>query len=479
MPVVTEGSAKRHAVRDVALRQMDRGQHVRGWLLAAATVLGGAGVLAQPLREPALDIPGLLQIIVGEDTERAAALAELAASGDPSLTPMILELLQFAPSSVDAQALYDILRTRSGARLGNDYDAWWRWWWAQKAPLHAEYGEFKAALYQLIDPRFEAYFRGRGLASAIRLDEVRWGGVGQDGIPPLRSPRMLRAQDANYLDDANVVFGIEVNGDVRAYPKRILAWHEMFVDTVGGVPVTGVYCTLCESMILYESRIGATVHELGTSGFLWRSNKVMYDRATQSLWNTLWGVPVHGPLAGKGLELTRRAAVTTTWGEWRRRHPQTQVLDLNTGHVRDYGEGVAYREYLASDELMFAVPVADTRLQNKDQVLALLPRAARGQALAIAAAYLRAHPLYELSLGGLRLVVLTDRSGANRVYETGELRFTAWDGSASVSDASGQRWRLQEDALIGPQGKRLPRYPAHRAFWFGWRAAYPDTALVH
>ncbi|MGH8761139.1 MAG: DUF3179 domain-containing (seleno)protein, partial [Burkholderiales bacterium] len=384
------------------------------------TVLVCGGLPAQPLREPPrqplVNLTGLLHVVTGEDAERAAARAELAASGDPRLTPMILEMLPLVPTHEEARELYAILRAGSGQRFGDDQDAWWRWWWARKAPLHPEYGEFKAALYSLIDPRFEKYFRGRGLASSIRLDEVRWGGVQQDGIPPLRGPRMLRVGAAKYLDDTNLVFGIEVNGDARAYPKRILAWHEMFVDTVGGVAVTGVYCTLCESMILYESRIGDTVHELGTSGFLWRSNKVMYDRATQSLWNTIWGVPVHGPLAGKGLRLKRRATVTTTWGEWRRRHPQTQVLDLNTGHDRDYGEGVAYSEYFATDELMFTVPDDDARLKNKDQVLALLPRAAPGvapgRALAIAVSYLRAHPLHHLSLDGVRLVVLTDRSGA-------------------------------------------------------------------
>ena len=91
--------------------------------------------------------------------------------------------------------------------------------------------------------------------------------------------------------------GISLGDDVRAYPKRILAWHEMFVDTVGGISVAGVYCTLCGTMILYETTRNGVDHELGTSGFLFRSNKLMYDRATQSLWNTLWGKPVIGPLA--------------------------------------------------------------------------------------------------------------------------------------------------------------------------------------
>ena len=117
---------------------------------------------------------------------------------------------------------------------------------------------------------------------------------------------MLDASEATYLGDRNIVFGIEVNGDARAYPKRILAWHEMFTDSVGGVPVAGVYCTLCGTVILYYTNLGGTQYDLGTSGFLYRSNKLMYDRATQSLWNTFSGEPVVGPLVGKGPCFRRR-----------------------------------------------------------------------------------------------------------------------------------------------------------------------------
>ncbi len=167
------------------------------------------------------------------------------------------------------------------------------------------------------------------------------------------------------------MFGIEIEGDRRAYPKRILAWHELFRDVVGGVPVHGVYCTLCGTMILYKSEAGGRRHRLGTSGFLYRSNKLMYDADTESLWSTIHGAPVLGPRAAAGFRLEALSVVTTTWGAWRDRHPDTRVLSLDTGHRRDYREGAAYREYFATDELMFSVPFSDTRLRNKDEVLAL------------------------------------------------------------------------------------------------------------
>jgi hypothetical protein len=103
-----------------------------------------------------------------------------------------------------------------------------------------------------------------------------------------------------------------------------------------------VYCTLCGAMIRYDTSVDGVQHELGTSGFLYRSNKLMYDQATKSLWSTLSGTPVVGALVGQGIELRSLYVVTTTWKEWKKRHPNTTVLSLDTGHARDYREGAAY-----------------------------------------------------------------------------------------------------------------------------------------
>ncbi len=247
---------------------------------------------------------------------------------------------------------------------------------------------------------------------------------------------------------------------------------------VGGVAVAGVYCTLCGSMILYETLHNGINHQLGTSGFLFRSNKLMYDRATQSLWNTMWGGPVIGPLAGRDIMLKRRSVVTTTWGEWKRRHPQTSVLSLATGHVRDYSEGAAYRDYFATDELMFSVPTLDTRLQNKDEVVGLTFGNPDDVPLAVSAAFLSQHPVYQDKVGAVDLVILTDASGANRVYDRGAIEFVTWDGDFTATDSNGRHWQVSESQLESDQGEVLPRLPAHRAFWFGWYSAYSHTRLV-
>ncbi len=443
-------------------------------LAALATASSAASGAAQEIDPDSERVVPLFLQLLGDGEAAREALAFVERHWRPGFTPMVLEVVHLTRDPQRRARLLRLLEAKTRQRHGGDLDAWYRWLWAQEPRDHPHYADFKAALYGLIDPRFRAYFSSARKAT-IRLDEVRWGGVVQDGIPPLRAPKMIAAKGAGYLDDSDVVFGLELQGDARAYPRRILAWHEMFVDTVGGVAVAGVYCTLCGSMILYETEHQGTRHELGTSGFLYRSNKLMYDRATQSLWNTLWGRPVIGPLVGRGIELALRPVVTTTWGEWRRRHPRTRVLSLDTGHQRDYSEGAAYRDYFATDALMFTVPELDRRLRNKAEVLALT---LGGEPLAVSAAFLDKKRLYQDSSGGVEFVVLTDRSGANRVYETRGRTFERWDDDRTAVDSSGVEWTLAEDRLTSADGAVLERLPAHRAFWFGWRAAYPETRLV-
>jgi hypothetical protein len=122
--------------------------------------------------------------------------------------------------------------------------AWQRWIWARPYDPHPEYARFKGRIYKSIDPAFESFFPP-GVKSIIRLDEIDWGGVVVNGIPPLNYPKHISAAQATYLGDGNIVFGITANGESRAYPKRILAWHEMARDRIGGVELTVVYCTLC------------------------------------------------------------------------------------------------------------------------------------------------------------------------------------------------------------------------------------------
>jgi hypothetical protein len=407
------------------------------------------------------------------------ALNEIETNWDNAYIPQAIEFISLSRDYPTTEKIFEILKKHTGKDYSYGLSDWFYWIWNQPQNIPKDYATFKANLYKNIDPRFERYFLGRQDKALIRLDEIRWGGVVQDGIPPLRNPKMIAASQAEYLDDDNVVFGIEINGDARAYPKRILAWHEMFVDEVGGVNIAGVYCTLCGTVIPYKTELNGTHHTLGTSGFLYRSNKLMYDQETQSLWNTLTGKPVLGPLINKGIELEHLSVVTTTWGEWKRRHPDTSVLSLSTGHRRDYGEGVAYQEYFATDNMMFNTPFKDDRLKNKQEVLALRFSAAPNQQLAIDTAFLSKNPLYITNIGRQKVLVLTDSTGANRVYDPKKVEFVSYDQNSIVKDSEGNTWRLTEESLDRQdRHERLERLPYHRAFWFGWRAAFPETRLI-
>ena len=301
---------------------------------------------------------------------------------------------------------------------------------------------------------------------ALSAQEVFWGGVRVDGIPPLESPAFVAPEEAaDWIGPKDLVIGVEVNGDARAYPRRIIDWHEMVNDTVGGVPVSLAYCTLCGSAILYDGRAGGAVHRFGTSGLLYRSNKLMYDRATNSLWEQYTGEPVWGDLAGSGLRLDVLPVVHTTWEEWLAAHPDTRVLDIETGHFRDYREGAAYARYFASSGLMFPVPDRRGPLAVKDSVYAVRHN---GEVVAYPILLLGERGFVEDEIGGERAVVFAtaDRTGG-RAYAAGAVRFVSFDADAGVALAEdGARWRLTESALLDGNGAALPRLPGHNSFWF-------------
>ncbi len=419
-----------------------------------------------------------LLIFINDKRDIDDAISRLDKNWQRELIPILLESSTLTPSPEMRSEIYKLLRAKTGERFHNNINDWFEWLWQNDENISSGYALYKANLYKNIDPRFEFYFKDRQQTARVRLDEIRWGGVQQDGIPPLRNPEMLEASEATYMQDDNIIFGIEINGDARAYPKRILAWHEMFTDTVGGEDIAGVYCTLCGTVIPYKTQLGDTKYNLGTSGFLYRSNKLMYDSKTQSLWNTMMGEPVLGPLAGTGVRLDYVGVVTTTWSEWTKRHPNTMVLSMNTGFNRDYSEGEAYKDYFSNDDLMFSTPFSDDRLDNKQEILALRFAASPGEQLAIDAEFLAKNPLYVDAIGLQNLIVLTDKSGANRVYDPADIVFSDYDGQSTATDENGVNWALNENDLTAPDGRKLPRLPAHRAFWFGWHAAFPETRLV-
>ncbi|MEE9198850.1 MAG: DUF3179 domain-containing protein, partial [Dehalococcoidia bacterium] len=396
------------------------------------------------------------------------------------------------------QSVVPALEKLTGQSFGYEINTWEEWLGRQPDKIVPEgFTEWKADLLSLLDPRFGGYFvdpeTGQPYSGEkVRLDitQVVWGGVLKDdgtgvrSIPALVNPSMITAAQAFYLVGDDRVFGISINGDSRAYPLRILNWHELANDVVGGKPVALAYCTLCGSGILYDATVDGVVHIFRTSGLLYKSNKLMYDVGTNTLWNQFTGEPAIGELADSGIKLKRIPITLTTWAEWRSIHPDTTVLSIETGYPRNYARegnpGAAYNDYFADPETYFPVPERDDRLETKAEIYGL---EIDGTARAYSIDKLKETPVTNDTLGDVNIVLITDpSSGAVRAYERGELSFqSGGDGSGAhlVLDNRGEAWQIEEPALVNRRdpNKQLERISGHVSFWFAWYTFHPDTTL--
>jgi hypothetical protein len=348
---------------------------------------------------------------------------------------------------------------------------------------------WKGKLLGAIDPGFEEFLQD-DFPSTIRVEEIMWGGVRVDGIPALNNATMISPTEAAYLEPDEPVFGISINGDHRAYPLRILDWHEMANDVVGGVPVSLAYCTLCGAGIAYDGRASnGETYTFGSSGFLFRSNKLMYDRQTRTLWNQLTGEPVLGELVGAGIKLDLLPVVLTSWESWLTQHPDTVVLDINTGFKRPYEPGAAYGSYFADDDTMFPVWQRSNLLETKDRIYALQ---VEGIPKACPVDVLIEEQVVNDAIGTTNIVLIATRSditvqsdltttynagGEVRAYDRGDESFAPGPAPDTVLDSTGLSWQVTEEALVGPNGELAPRINGHLAYWFGWYSFFPKTLL--
>ncbi|MEQ8998739.1 MAG: DUF3179 domain-containing protein [Coleofasciculus sp. B1-GNL1-01] len=193
----------------------------------------------------------------------------------------------------------------------------------------------------------------------IDLTQLLDGGPPKDGIPSIDNPRFDTAETTPFSQD-ELVIGVVVNGEAKAYPFGIMNWHEIVNDTVGGTNLTVSYCPLCDTIVAFER--GNTTY--GVSGKLYQSCLVMYDRADDTLYSQPWTIGVVGLNVNRSLE--RLPAVKTTLGDWLAKHPDSKILSTQTGHSRDY-MNYPYGEYYTNNELVFPV-------RNQDE-LTLHPKA--------------------------------------------------------------------------------------------------------
>lgn len=415
----------------------------------------------------------------GTSTEATTALAAIHEGKRRDMVAGLILALRFVPER--GSEITATLRALTGDTMANDWFDWMLW--QEQHPEfepHPAFIDFMRDIYLRIDPEFDSFLRPEYLIrtkAKIRAEEITWGGVVKDGIPALDNPTLIPAAKAIYLRDDDLVFGVSINGDVRAYPLRIMGWHEMFNDVIGGVPLALAYCTLCGSGILYETKVTGRSKPFvfGSSGFLYRSNKLMFDRATQSLWNQFTGKPVTGKLADSGIELVQRPIVIARWDDWRSANPATKVLALDTGYKRDYGSGVVYQHYFASKELMFPAMADQTRRKQKDYVFGIRRF---GGAKAWPLKAFNKKPVINDIVADFPVVLLGNAdSRSARAYERGDLTFAMRSGTLTSND--GAVWQVGEEALTATDGRNLPRVAGSVAYWFAWDGYLGDGADLY
>ncbi len=269
---------------------------------------------------------------------------------------------------------------------------------------------------------------------AIELKEIKGGGPPKDGIPSIDKPVFISSFYAKYLQSDNMVLGVEYNGVAKAYPIRILNWHEIVNDRFAGKKVAITYCPLCGSGMAFDTQ---NIGQLGVSGLLYNSDVLLYDRNTESLWSQILGKAISGTASGKGLEYI--PTLFTTWKKWKEMYPNTTVLSTNTGYIRDYSRD-PYDGYENTEQLMFPV-------KNKSDVL----------------------PAKENVIG-------IEMNGHFRAYPYSALKKKKAEFSDEINGETIVIYfdKKANSAILKLNGEV---FPSVRMYWFAWYAFHPETEV--
>jgi thiol-disulfide isomerase/thioredoxin len=316
-----------------------------------------------------------------------------------------------------------------------------------------------------------------GVKHTVPLDKILSGGPPKDGIPSIDNPKFISVEEAEaFLNDEDLVLGIEVNGEAKAYPRKILVWHEIVNDFVGEKPVAVTYCPLCFTGAAFERIISGDIVEFGVSGKLYNSDLVMYDRKTDSYWSQITGESIVGELAGSKLE--RLPLDTLEWKDWKNLHPNTKVLSTDTGFSRNYGSD-PYTGYYSQDSIIFPVDNLDRRLHLKTIVYGIV---IDGAAKAYPEEEVEEIGLINDVIGNIPVLVIYDQDSNvvrafERTFENSTLEFKIEEGEL-IELSSETKWSFRGEGLSEIyEGSDLKEIIAPPHFWFAWAAFYPDTEL--
>ena len=314
-----------------------------------------------------------------------------------------------------------------------------------------------------------------GIKHNIPLDKIKGGGPPKDGIPSIDNPVFANVPDSQFMSDSDTVIGLEINGETKAYPIFILVWHEIINDKVGGIPVAVTYCPLCYTNQVFERLIDGQEVEFGTSGKLYNSNLLMYDRLTESYWSQALGIAVKGELTGYELNLIPFDVIT--WGDWKKLHPDTVVLTTDTGYIRSYATD-PYGNYYTEPRIMFPVEHSDDRMHPKEIIIGFnqdhIYKAYKQNDIEL-------NIIINDSIGETPVMLISLYSENSRAFERTinelVLNFEYVDGKI-LDLQTNSEWNYDGLSISGEyRGVQLKRMPIEPGFWFEWFAFHPQTLV--
>ncbi len=318
---------------------------------------------------------------------------------------------------------------------------------------------------------------------AIPRSEVFDGGPGKDGIPSIDDPQFSAVAAIDFLEADDLVVGVKVGDEIRAYPHPVLDWHEIVNDEIANLPLALTYCPLTGTAIGWQREINGTVTSFGVSGLLYNSNLIPYDRETDSNWSQMRLDCVQGDLKGERIETY--PVLETSWATWKRLFPDSKVLNTNTGFSRNY-KVYPYGDYQTSNRTIFPVTPEDERLHAKERVLGVIvdgeAKLYRFNALGDKATAVLQDEVHDLPI-----VIFGSESDNYMVAFRSELAdgtnltFEAVQGEDTIvaSDNEGNRWTVFGQAASGPRkGQHLQSTDSYIGYFFSWGAFYPDAAIV-
>lgn len=314
-----------------------------------------------------------------------------------------------------------------------------------------------------------------GLKHIVPLDKIKGGGPPKDGIPSIDNPKFAPVSESQFVPDTTFVIGLDINGEKRAYPLFIMVWHEIVNDSIGGVPVAVTYCPLCFTNQVFERVIDGKEVEFGTSGKLYNSNLVMYDRLTDSYWSQALGVAITGELTG--YELKRIPFDVISWADWKTLHPDTLVLTTETGHIRSYGVD-PYGDYYTDPRILFPVEHEDDRMHPKELILGF-------HESDVYKAYKQDDVESAIVINDIfnnkPMMLVSLFSGDSRAFDrTVNDKVLTFDfvDNVIIDLESKSKWNYDGVATSGSmEGIQLVRLPFNPGFWFQWVAFHPDTEV--